>query len=323
MGTTTIIPTIPIIDVPYQYQWIYDAPEAKHVPQQLLQRLQYIQVQSVRSTTRANYNTSWKKYAEFCNLYKLQTVPVTEMKLCLYAAYRSYTRKAGTILNNFSGIAAVARDIGYPYDASKMVHLNKTKQALKTTFKGKDTSDTQPWTFENCKLSYNYFNLRNYNELVFYTAMIVATTGLLRSSEIFATNKAVSFYKKDLNSVKTLWFNNLKFERNESTKTITHCTIKLKMTKTDHGYADVDHVVPCGTWPLSPCDAIKLMLYERQKLAQTNSKLMVRHDAPLFILSDGTILTKTNMNKRMTELIKSIRQTKRPPGACKAGTSAS
>jgi hypothetical protein len=87
---------------------------------------------------------------------------------------------------------------------------------------------------------------------------------------------------------------------------IDHFTITLKNTKTDLGYCDVQHVVAKGTWPVAPMQLLRSMLLAREQLSKTNPKLELKRENPLFQLSEGSILTKNDMKKRMTKLIEDM-----------------
>jgi hypothetical protein len=219
-----------IIATPYPYQWLYEAKEAKHVPIQIIQQAQYMQEQAIKKQTFNNYKSNWTQWVKFCNSYKIPIVPVTEIGLLLYAAHRITKIQAQSIKTQFTGIKSIARAYGHPINTNEMQYVQQLTKSINKRFTHKNSKGRGAFTFELCEASHSYFNLRNYDELVKYTAMVIATTGLLRPGEIFAHKKRVSYDHTDEDSTKALWYDNIKPVFNKD-QTIYNFKIKLKNKK--------------------------------------------------------------------------------------------
>ena len=187
---------------------------------------------------------------------------------------------------------------GYPINDKNWEFVQAAKRTMKKEF-GANTPDIRmPVTFELAKAMYPYFNMNNYNDLVYYTMIVCAITGLLRTSEIFAKNKSVSPQAKTKASVKALWNRNLKSHMNNAKTAITHYTVTIRDTKTEKGHCDVEVVWAQGNFPVSPVDLITQYLHTRLRMQATHKQLSSAPEAPLFQLLDGSIVTTADIKKR-------------------------
>ena len=266
-------------------------------------RVQYLIEQSVQSATNDAYKSSFKKYKEFCHQYGIQPLPLTETKAIYWMAYRTGTVKASTALSGYYGVKKMAAFYGQKVDDSQWPLLKQVKTSLHTVF-GADAPDKRkPITFELLAQMYKYFNLKNYNELVYYTLMVCATTALLRTSEFCAKHKKVNAHQQDKASVQALWNRNLTPHLNSQGTQVTHYSCKIQASKNEKGKCTVDVVWAQGNWPVSPCELITQMIHAKMNIINTKTtKLSMDPTAPLFQLLDGSIVTVKDVKNRLTKL---------------------
>ena len=126
--------------------------------------------------------------------------------------------------------------------------LHRQRQSLTTTFGAKTQDVRKPFTVEMTAQSVQHFNLYNYNELVYYTALVCTVVALMRPSEIMAKNQQVRADNLDRPSVQALYMRNITPYYNQQTQTIFYsCT--CRGTKTDKARVDVDVIWAQGVWP--------------------------------------------------------------------------
>ena len=235
---------------------MHNSRHARKFPVYLTDRVQYILEQSIQENTNDSYNSSWNKYLEFCYQFNEPPLPLNEITLAYFMAYRLNTVKASTTMSSYYGVKHVAALHGHPFDDSHAAQLQRIKRSLRRVFGAKTPDLRRPITFEMLAKAYKYFNFKNYDEIVYYTMMVCATTGLMRSSEIFAKNKRVKPREMTRASIKALWCYNLKVHRDKQTGDIKFYRVTIRATKTEKGHQDVDIVWSKGKYPVSPVDLL-------------------------------------------------------------------
>ena len=279
------------------------------MPSRLTTRVQYMIEQSIMHGTSKTYNSAHSHYIQFCNQYQLPYWPKNqqqqELQLLYWHALRLEQVKASTLRSQYHGVKHGAAMAGYPIDDTTMFMLHRQRQSLTTTFGAKNKDIRKPFTVEMAVKAQPHFNLYNYNELVYYTAIVCNIVALMRPSEIYAKNQKVQAHKQDRHSVRALYLRNITpyLDHNQQPMFYT-CTCRA--TKTDKARVDVDVVWAKAPWPASPADLISAMLLARQILAKTNPKMQLTIDSPLFLLDTGKILTRSNIKKRFQKLIQQM-----------------
>ena len=258
--------------------------------------------QDVQKGTNEGYKSSFRQYLRFCELFNIIPLPATELTVLYWMAFRTTEVQASSILTNYYGFKKLSKYHGYPINDDNWQYIQMAKTTLYKKFGARTPNKRLPITFQMAEQMYPYFNMKNYNELVYYTMLVCAITGLMRTSEIFAKNKKVSPNSKTKASVKALWNRNLKSHLNSTGTDISHYTCTIRATKTEKGYCDVQVVWPKGKFPVSPADLITQYLHVRMKLSQTQPQLSLSPEAPLFQLLDGSIATIQDIKKRFNIL---------------------
>lgn len=285
------------------FSWLHESKLALRTPRWLTQRVQYMIEQAVEESTNEGYKSAFRQYIRFCHLYKIKPLPLDEITVLYWLAHRTTEVKAASALTNYYGVKKLALYHGYPVDDSNWHLFKQVKASIVNVF-GANTPDKRlPITFEMLKKMYNYFNMANYNDIVIYTVMVCATTGLMRTSEICAQNKKVSPYSDKKASVKAIWNRQLTPHVDTKTGLITHYSCNIRATKNEKGKCPVDIVWAKGKWPVSPCDLMTQYLHIRMNMMKTNSRLSVAPQAPLFQMQNGSICSIYDMKKRFEELI--------------------
>ena len=183
-----------------------------------------------------------------------------------------------------------------------MFMLHRQRQSLTTTFGAKNKDMRKPFTIEMTATAYRHFNLYNYNELVYYTAIVCNVVALMRPSEIYAKNQQVQAHQQTRPAQRALYMRNITPHLDQN-QTPDYYTCTCRATKTDTARVDVDVVWARGVWPTSPADLISAMLMARQILAKSQPRMKITLNSPLFLLDTGKILTKNNMKHRFEKLI--------------------
>ena len=258
--------------------------------------------------TNETYKSAFRSYLAFCDKFHAVPLPATEMTLVYWLAYRTTEVQANSALSNYYGVKKLAKYHGYPINDTKWYHLQAAKTTMETIF-GANTPDQRlPVTFNLLTKMYPYFNMKNYNDFLIFTMMVLATTGLCRSSEIFAKNKQVSPTAKTRSSIKALWNRNLTPVKDDTTKRLKYYTCTIRATKTEKGHCDVDIVWGKGKFPIAPAQLLTQYLALRiMQLAKTHPQLSSAPHAPLFQLLDGTIVTVADMRNRFNILCKQMK----------------
>ena len=275
----------------------------------LTKRIQYMIEQSIMKGTLKNYNSAHKHYLNFCNQFQLPYWPKNqqqmELQLLYWHALRLEQVKASTLRSQYHGVKHGAAIAGRPINDTTMFMLHRQRKSLTTTFGAQSKDVRKPFTVQMLQTGAKYFNLYNYNELVYFTALTCNVIALMRPSEIYAKNQKVKATQTDRPSAQALYMRNLT-PTLDANQVPEYYTCTCRATKTDKAKVDVDVVWAKGVWPASPADLINAMLMARQILANTSPKMAITLDSPLFLLDTGRILTRNNMKKRFTQLIQQM-----------------
>ena len=184
-----------------------------------------------------------------------------------------------------------------------MHYLQQLKMGIKKVLGLNPPDKRIPCTFELLRDVRKVFDLDNYDMLVIFTAMVCATCGLLRTGEFAAANKNVRYrWSADdaaplqEASQKALWISNLRPICGKD-GSISYFKLLLRATKTDIFRQDVEIVLGKGQGEICPVYLLSKMLSMRQTLAKTDPKFKVQYFRPLFMLRNGSILSKYDVSK--------------------------
>ena len=173
-----------------------------------------------------------------------------------------------TVFKDLYAIKKFALYMGFPIDYSKMHYLNQLKLGMSKRF-GKNPPDKRlPITLELLHSIYNILDLECFNHLMLFTAMVVATFGLLRTSEFTAAKQNVSFDKTqtDMDSFKALFVNNLTAKCDEQGNVLWY-KLRILASKTDVFRQSVTIILGQGRPPICPVYLLSKMLKKRKELA--------------------------------------------------------
>ena len=259
--------------------------------------------QHILKGTNDSYKSAFRQYLRFCQQHNItKPLPLDEITVLYWLAQRTTEVKASSALSGYYVVKKIATFHGYPVDDTQWTYLQQAKKTMDKVFGARTPDRRMPITFELLGKMYNYFDMTKYNDLVIYTMMVAAATGLLRTHEIFAKNKKVSPYSKSAASVRALWNRNLKATKDAITEKIQFYECTIRATKTEKGYCDVQAVWPNGKWPVSPAELLTQYLHARIILSKHNKNISLAPEAPLFQLLDGSIVTTQDMSKRFEKL---------------------
>ena len=263
--------------------------------------------QAIQDSTNDGYKSAFRQYLRFCHQIGITPLPLDEIKILFWLAHRTSEVKANSALTNYYGVKKLALYYGYPTEDTSWHWLKQAKTTIKEIF-GTNTPDKRlPITFEMLEKMYPYFNMYNYEDLMMYTLMVCAATGLMRTSEICAKHKKVDPNKQDKASVMALWNRQLTPYRDEKTGLLTHYSCNIRATKNEKGKCAVDIVWAIGKWPVSPCELMTQYLHARMKIARKNTNLSLSPNAPLFQMLDGSICTIKDVQQRLNILIAAMK----------------
>ena len=186
--------------------------------------------------------------------------------------------------------------VGFPVDFGKMYQLQRMKTCMCKTFGKKKLDQRLPVTIEMLKQWVQFIDWTNYDQVVLFTAIIVAFFGLCRTSEFAANTQQVRFSKFDVHSYHALWLSNTSFKLGKNNK-IKYCKLNIRSSKIDVFKQSVEIVLGRMAPPICPVFMISKMLSFRQTLAQVNRRVKLEYFMPLFCLSNGKIVTKRNISK--------------------------
>ena len=204
---------------------------AKRMPEDLTALIQYMLEQQIRFGTKQQYNSGNNHYIKFCNKYDIQLYPITEEKWMYYIADALRCISANSIKTYITTIKHHAKINGFPVNTTEMPKYKSLYSSLNKVFGANDTKDRKPFTFDMIKMAYKCYNMRLYNELLMYTAIVCGMVALMRPSEFVALNTKVSPFKSEESSYKALFVRNCKCI-NKSNGEVDYYTITCRNVKT-------------------------------------------------------------------------------------------
>lgn len=215
-----------------------------------------------------------------------------------YASHRAEKVKPGTIKGDMYAIRYFSIANGYTIDLTKMQRLQATIRGIKRV-KGDNLPDQRlPVTIQKLQKFSQHIDLNNYDQLVIFTAMVVATFGLLRTGEFAVKNKA------NYDPVKTLYPSNLKTIRDDNNN-IKYYILRLKVSKTDIFRQGVDITLGHGIGDIDPIKLITRMIAMRIRLTKNRkvfSNLRILPNSFLFVLKNGKPLSRYDITSKLAYL---------------------
>ena len=255
------------------FDFLYQSEVGKRFPK-LARMAHYFIEQSIAQSTYNSYKSALNQYLKFCVSANETPFPVEEVRLLCYCMHRIKKVAKNTVFKDLYAIKKFSMFMGFPVDYSKMIYLNQLKLGLSKRF-GKNPPDKRlPITLALLHSFHDILDLKDYNQLMAFTAMVVATFGLLRTSEFTAAKQSISYAKRstDIKSLKALYLSNLEavFDKDRNVKWYK---LRILASKTDVFRQNVTIILGRGKPPVCPVYLLTKMLLERKRLARTNKKL--------------------------------------------------
>ena len=289
------IVNIIIIIGPFAY--IYESSLGQKLPT-IAKRVQYYQEQSITDGSNKNYLSHVKQYEKWCKNNKILPYPPSEQQLIFYSAFRAEKVLYSTIKGDLYAIRWYSIANGYNIDLKQMHRLKTTLKGIRKSQGYVQPDERLPVTFDILKKFSKHVNFDNFDELVVFTAMVVATFGLLRTGEFAVDNKT------NLDPEKTLYLKNIKPIRNSSNQT-KYFILKLKASKTDIFRQGVDVTIGHGYGDIDPVNLILKMISKRIQLTKNRkvfSKLRIEPNNLLFCLRNGKPVSRYDIKTKLEQL---------------------
>ena len=286
------------------YSWIHSHPIAKANPQ-LAKWTQYCLEQAKAYSTFKSYRSAQNIYLKWCAKNFVKPLPVDPTVIQFYMAQRSTKVAISSIKKDLSAIRDLSICYGFPIEWKHFTNIKLIKHGIKNIF-GDKTSDIRAGvTFNILKLFYKHFDMNQYDDLMFFTWLVIMVFNMLRPGEGAAENKSVSPFNSNKASQSALWGRNLHLILNENDNSkVKYAIIDLKATKNAKHNQIVETIIGEGIDPLNPLKLLLAYLCKRHQLSQFNPKLKLTPIAPLFCWLDGSILTVNDSSKIIKDLAK-------------------
>ena len=262
----------------------------------IAQLVQYYQEQSIAKSTDKNYNSHVRQYEKWCELNQLYPFyPPTEQRLMFYASYRAKNVTYNTIKGDLYAIRWFSISMGYPIDLKTMINLRSTMHGIKRVKGGTRPDQRLPITIETLKRFRKHVDLNDFDELVVFTAMVVATFGLLRTGEFAVENKIT------YDPIKTLYMKNIRLIKDKDGNP-NYFILKLKVSKTDIFRQGVDVTIGHGIGDIDPVNLLLKMIAMRATMTRNRkvyANLRIMPNNFLFCMKNGKPLSRYNIKSKL------------------------
>jgi hypothetical protein len=230
----------------------------------------YLQA-GLTSGTRRVYDSAARSFYNFCHSLNLPTtLPVSELTLILYAAFKARSTSAATVRLHIAAIRSWHIDAGARLNTETMLSLKRVLEGIKRVKPAKPKRTRLPVTVELLNRIANSLDMNIHNNRLFMAICAAATYGLLRLGEVVATTASTPS----------------PMLRSHLKVTNTHSfSIFLPKSKTDqHGEGFFATYVANGK-PSCPFNCIVAQYINR-------APIQIKSNGPLFLLANGLAPTK-------------------------------
>jgi hypothetical protein len=227
---------------------------------------------ALKPSTKKTYSSAQQKFLEFCRIYKLKSMPVTESTLLLYVAYLfDQGFKGSSIRVYISAIRSLHVYGGYEYPEDMV--------RLKLALKGAVTQSAPP--VRKLPITYKIlskmlFSIKGrFDEKMINAVMTLAFFGCFRASELCVTDG------QEFAVTSHLSYEDLTLNVKEKTMSIF-----LKKSKSDvHSEGTTVYVGCSGTRVCAFCRMLDYLIYRASVTMETEN-------SPLFVNALGQVLCK-------------------------------
>ena len=256
--------------------------------------------QSKSTETHKGYESHWNMYLKYCIHFHYIPLPFTYIRMLMYAAFRARFVSLKTVKKDITAIKHFNNKYGYPaMDTQGDDMFEKMVEGIKKCYGSQDRDPRIPIVWEHFDEIVKSFDLTSYDQLVVFLSLVVTSQACLRVGEVYPMTTNVHADRLDTPSFRTLWCRNFSIIWNANGKSIDYVVITLRATKNDKKKKPVPIPLGKGKWPLAPIDLFVLYMRKREQLSRTKPYLKWQPKAPLFQLSDGSVLTQQKALKHL------------------------
>ena len=221
--------------------------------------------------TRRVYDSAARSFHNFCRDLNLSpSLPVSELTLIIYAAFKARTTSAATVRLHIAAIRSWHIDAGAPVNTESMLSLKRVLAGIQRSKPSKPKRSRLPVTVELLNQIANSLDMNIHNNRLFMAICAAATYGLLRLGEVISTSLSIPppMLRSHLRITNTNSF-----------------SIYLPKSKTDqHGEGFFATYVANGK-PSCPFSCIVAQYINR-------APIQIKPSGPLFLLANGVAPTK-------------------------------
>lgn len=138
-------------------------------------------------TTWKSKKSQWKRYLQFCDSYELAPVPGSIDTICLYITYLTSQVAYSTICNYLSGVWSLHSYLGFDTPAKGTFLVSCALRGARRLL-GDSVFASEPLSPEQLILIYGTLDHSSDDDLLFWTATVLAYRCLLRKSHYTSSN---------------------------------------------------------------------------------------------------------------------------------------
>lgn len=237
------------------------------------------------NNTHRTYSSAQRQYLEFCDKHGLKPLPGDETTLILFITHLAQRIKPQSIKVYMAGVRALHISNGYHNPLTDTIKLKQTLRGIER----KHFSPVQqklPITFDLLCKMYTFIDLANQDDTVYWSAMTMAHFLLLRASEFMITDSS--------DPMLTLSDVNITTTANND----EYLALHVKTSKTDQKRQGVTLYTGHAKHTVCAVCSMKSNIHLQRLRSQGRS------DGPLFGLSSGSTLTRSNMANYLSVLLR-------------------
>lgn len=254
---------------------------------------EFLLFEGLAPLTRKTYKSRVRIYVNFCRERSLKPFPAAEEVLVLFVAFKALEKCShSTVKSYLSAIASTHYDSGLKFDLSSFSCLSRVLRGLKRVY-GVASDTRLPITVDLLQTMLALIpSQSNLSHCTIRAAFAIAVFGLLRCGEFAVT--------AGMDPLKLLRIGNVK---------LTEITgsLKLLTSKTDVFRKGVSIVIPCicddVDRPSVGCPFHELNIMIR---CRREKSLSLSPASPLFLLKNGTPLSRSVVNQYLLFLCKTL-----------------
>lgn len=242
-----------------------------------------LQKQGWAKSTSGTYTTHYKTYMNFCEVYKVESIPASTATIELYIAYLVDIKglKFSSIKSYLNIVSILHKSVDLPDPIASSWVIQHLLKGVKRELGIAQSCKTAISPDILLKM-YNALDFSFHNNRVFWAACLVGFFGFLRPNNFLVIGKFnPSIHVQYLDLLQCNW----------------GALLSLKIVKTHQFRASPIEIVlkKLDNHPLCPCTAIQ------KALSPSQDPL-----GPLFVLSSGTCLTYSIFQKALIVVMRSI-----------------